>query len=543
MSRSVARPEPIFPVTPSLPWDSIRMRRGLSWLRLSVPVLALVLLFSITGLRGVNYGYHWDEDGWHIAPAQLMVKTGVFLPKNYIYPSLDKYLVLLPAIPPGIRAAIDNAGQPLPIQAAMLKSMQQADFLLRVRGVFIVVSGLAILWMYGAAIALRHKPWEALVAAAGLGLSWEYAYHSRWAVTDCILVQFSALTLFMLALFQRTGGPRWLYAAAVAAGLGTGTKYTGVFLLAPVVMASVLALPWNAFWAQVRRATLLCGLAFAVYLLTTPATILDPFQFMTETRGISEYYKHSHGGYTTTGMLDHVWIVAAYFALVFFSPYQWIALPAFVAMALGALLWFRRDARFALLLVGFPALFLAMFCFRYRVVIIRNYLFVTPFLALLLARGVADLAALLSRRPWPRWGLAAILSGALAVNAAWLIAAGESIRSIDPNLYVRQAIEYVAKHDSIRFRVSPRIRSLARAQGLAMPPNVVKDKEGSQVVFFGTAEGPGDWNWRVNDPWLTKAVFGPREVNFDYYSSWNGHDHIVVMALDKAKATGVPLAR
>jgi len=235
--------------------------------------------------------------------------------------------------------------------------------------------------------------------------------------------------------------------------------------------------------------------------------------------------------------------VAAYFALVFFSPYQWIALPAFVAMALGALLWFRRDARFALLLVGFPALFLAMFCFRYRVVIIRNYLFVTPFLALLLARGVADLAALLSRRPWPRWGLAAILSGALAVNAAWLIAAGESIRSIDPNLYVRQAIEYVAKHDSIRFRVSPRIRSLARAQGLAMPPNVVKDKEGSQVVFFGTAEGPGDWNWRVNDPWLTKAVFGPREVNFDYYSSWNGHDHIVVMALDKAKATGVPLAR
>jgi len=504
--------------------------------------LPLFALFVITGLRGVDYGYHWDETGWHIDPARLMVQTGVFLPKSYIYPSFDKYLVLLPSIPRAIRAAIASGGEAPQVQAAILAAMDEGSYLLRVRGVFIVVSSLAILWVYGAALALRHRPWEALVAAAGLGLSWEYAYHSRWAVTDCILVQFSALTLFMLALFQQSGRQRWLYAAALAAGLGTGTKYTGVFLLLPVLLSGFLSLRWNAFWAQAKRATALCALAFGVYLITTPATVLDPFLFIKETSMISSYYKVWHGGYTAKSALDHCWIVLSYFGFAFFSPYQWIALPLFFAMTAGAVLWLRRDLRFGVLLVGFPLLFLTMFCVRYRVVFARNYLFVAPFLALLLARGIADLAAWL-KQPWQRWGLGAVLVGVLVAHAAWLIDAGESIRTIDNDAYVRQALDYVKNHPDIRFRVSKHIRNIARDRNLALPTNVVDDGGAKEVVFFGKAEGPGDWHWRVNDPWLTKAVFGPREMNFNWYSSWNGHDHIVVMGIEKAKATGVPLAQ
>src|SRR6185295_3260645 len=121
--------------------------------------------------------------------------------------------------------------------------MDKPGYLLDVRRVFIFVSALGILWIYGAALALRYPWWQALVAAAGLGLSWEYAYHSRWAVTDCIMVQFVALTVFMLALHHRTRREGWLYAAAAAAGLCTGTKYTGVFMLGSVLLAGALALP------------------------------------------------------------------------------------------------------------------------------------------------------------------------------------------------------------------------------------------------------------------------------------------------------------
>ena len=240
-------------------WSWVRARPGLWWLLRAALVLPLFALFIYTGLRGVDFGYHWDEVDWHLEPGRLMVKSGIFLPRKYIYPSFDKWLVIWPAFPAAIRAAIENEGQALAIQAAMVADMADARYLLRARAMFIIVSSLGILWVYGAALALRYRAWQALVAAAGLGLSWEFAYHSRYAVTDCLLVQFSALTLFMLALFRRTAQPHWLYAAACAVGLSTGTKYPGVFLLAPVLVSGFLSLPWNAYFRQAWRAALLCA--------------------------------------------------------------------------------------------------------------------------------------------------------------------------------------------------------------------------------------------------------------------------------------------
>ena len=153
----------------------------------------------------------------------------------------------------------------------------------------------------------------------------------------------------------------------------------------------------------------------------------------------------------------------------FFSPYQWLAVPLFVATVFGTVSWLRRDFRFGALLIGFPMLFLTMFCAQYRVVIIRNYLFVSPFFAVLMARGVADFADWLPRS-WQRWGLAAALLGALCVNGGWLIAAGESIRHNDPTLFARQALDYVRDHANVRFRVSRQIRSLARARSDPIAP-------------------------------------------------------------------------
>ncbi|MFZ1219123.1 MAG: hypothetical protein WAO00_07510, partial [Chthoniobacterales bacterium] len=78
--------------------------------------------------------------------------------------------------------------------------------------------------------------------------------------------------------------------------------------------------------------------------------------------------------------------------------------------------------------------------------------------------------------------------------------------------------------------------------GLALPSNAVQ-ANADEVVFFARAEGAQSYAWSVNDPWLTRAVFGPREINFNYYSTWEGFDRVVVMTLVKAKAAGIPLAQ
>jgi len=521
----------------------IRSRPWVVKLLETLPLLALLALFNVSGLRGVDYGFHWDEVDWQIEPVHRMVKSGILLPGSYIYPSFCKWLILLPAALHGVQAAIDSAGSPIATQAAMVAEMDAAQtYLLVTRGLYIVVSSLALVWVYGAALAVRHSWWEALVAAAGLGLSWEYCYHARWVATDCVLVQFAALTLFMLALFRRTQRPLWLYGAAVAAGLGTGAKYTGVFLLIPVLLAGALALPPRKLAGQARRAAPVCLLALAIYLATTPATVLDPFKFVTEARSISTYYMHTHGGFTARSALHHMQIVLSYFSLGYFSPFPWLAVALFCVMICGGVLWLARDLRFGATVVGFPFVFLMFFCIRYRVVMVRNYLFLVPFLSLLLARGIADLVHWLPRL-WLRVGVACALVAVLLVQGVWVAEAGESIRHFDPNAYVAQALEYVARRPNEGFRVSSQVRSIAADQHLRLPANVVSSGAIEHVIFFPRAEGPGPWDWITNDPFLTEAVFGPREVNFNWYSSWAGHDRVVVMSLEKAKKAGIKLAK
>jgi hypothetical protein len=504
------------------------------------PVVALTAFFVVTGLRGLDFGHHWDEEKYQIAPVRDMVATGVLLPPAGIYPSLAKWLVLLPALPYGAKALVKKGSTPRTVQTAMLSTVQARGYLLAVRRVFVFVSALAIVWVYCAALAFGRGRWEALVAAAGLGLSWEYAYHARWVATDCILVQFAALTLFMLALFHKSGKPGWLYAAAVAAGLGTGSKYQGVLLLVPVLAAGAATLPRWPPGAQLRRAALLCGLAFAAYIVVSPATLLDPFTFYEKAKWIADYYRHTHHAkHWVTGPWQHWKIVLLYFGLAYFSPFRPFALVMFAACIVGAVLWVRSDRRAGIVLVSFPIVYLGYVCTTNVVVIVRNYLVVAPFLALFAARAVGEAVERLRWR-WARRALAAALVLAFVVQAVWLARAAESIRHDDLVADVRQAIAYVRAHPKSSFRLSVRVQALASQDRIPMPPNVSDAPDVQKVVFFVSAEGPGPPYIQANDPWQIEAVFGPREINVDWYPDWMGNDRVVVMPLAKAIATGVP---
>jgi hypothetical protein len=513
----------------------------LRYLLLAAPGLALWLLVLVTGLRGANFGFHWDEIESHLDPTRKMIASGVLVPRIYTYPMLVKWLILLPALPSGLGPYF-SGGDPAAIQSAILATMNGPRYLLTVRELFILLTSTSVLWVYAGALILGHRRWQALFAAAGIGLSWEFAYHARFVVPDCLVAMFSSMALVALAAFFRTRNSRYLYAASVIAGLATGTKYPGVFLLLPVLLAGVLTLPPRAIFAHLFRLCALSGLAFAVYLVTTPATLLDPFEFIRGTRFISNYYATvKHGGYTVDSAWAHTKIVLEYLSLSFFSPYLPLAAAMFAASLAGGVLWLKRDYKLGLVLLALPLGFATFFCLRYRLVTVRNYLFFMPFLAVLLGRTAADVQSFVTRR-WARRSLAGVLAALGLLQAVWLVRAAESIRHVDGKVYAREALAYVRAHPDTTFRVSRGVRNLGLGKHEKLPPNVTERKAES-VVFFGNAEGPGPWNWTPNDRSLTQAIFGPREMNFNYYPSWAGHDRVVVMRIDKARATRVPIAR
>ena len=510
---------------------------------IAAPLLLVVSLFTFTAYRGVDFGHHWDETDWQVKPVRDMVASGILMPRGSIYPAFAKWLILLPTLPAAVKEIMAPQHTARSVQAAMVAAIDAPDYLLTARRAFIVVSALAIVWVYLAALAFRRKWWEALIAASCLGLSWEYNYHSRWVATDCLAVQFSGMTLFFLAMFLRCRRAGWLYAAAVAAGLGTGAKFPAVILLFPVLLASVMSRKTYDVFGQVRRVVALCVIAVLAYLVTTPATIFDPFTFTEQLQWISEHYKNGHWTHTTANGFHHWWLVLVYLSAEYFSPYRLLSLLMFLSVFAGAVFWWRADRRASVLLIGFPIAFLCFFCFRYKAMLARNYLVTIPFLSVLSARTFGELFERV-QRSWIRGTVAVLLVGAAAANAVWMVSAAETIRHIDPNADTRAAIAYIAKHPKIKFRISEKVAKLAVEQHLPMPANIVTAATSAGAfVFFAKAEGPDPYLIHTNDPWLTMAIFGPRELNFNWYSGWWGHDRILVMTLAKAKESGVALAK
>jgi hypothetical protein len=321
-----------------------------------------------------------------------------------------------------------------------------------------------------------------------------------------------------------------------------GTKYTAVFLLLPIVLADVLLTrPRHRILTLAARAFALVALSGFVFLLTTPGVVLDPFTFLTDLRFIKTYYSTSvHGTYTVGSAREHARIIFQFLTLSFFSPHLLLALLKSAAVVAGVVLWLRRDWRGASVLLVFPVTFLCAFAISYRLVTVRNYLFVTPFLALFLGRAALGLAALATTKA-RSWALAGVLLAASVPDAAFVFAAAESIRRSSPARAVREALAYAAAQPDVRFRASDKVLAVAKERRIPIPRNVRTQGRADKVLFWGKDDVPDPWRHRTNDPALYDAVFGPREVNLFWYSTWAGHDHVVTTSLANAKALGLPI--
>ncbi len=502
------------------------------------PLAGLFALFVVTGFRGIDFGVHWDEVDWQIQPVRDMVQTGLFMPRAAIYPAFSKWLILLPALVHGVGKALHVGLRPNLIQQAMIAAVSRPDYLLTARRLFVVVSALSMVWVYLAALTLRLRVWQAFVAAATLGLSWEFAYHARWVATDCITVQFCALSLWLLLVYLR-GGRRWvLYAAAVSTGCAIGTKFPVVPLLAAVLGVGASKLSPYRLGAQLSRAFMLSLTAGLTFFVTTPAALLEPFKFVELAQYISTRYYHGHYGYTVGLGWDHVRHVLEYFGLWYFSPYHAVSLVLSAGVVAGMGVWWRRDRRVALLLIGFPAAFLFFFCFHYAAIQVRNYLLMAPCFALALAAAVGALVDWL-----PHVALRALvavgLGGAAIANAVFIVGAAESIRHHSLEGEVSEALAYAAAQPNSHFRLSNHVQDVARRAHLTVPPNA-RGRHPDHVIYFVPEEGPSLFEWPGTDALAFERLFGPGEVNLNFYPTWWGEAHVGVMTLEKARGIGVP---
>jgi hypothetical protein len=503
-------------------------RTSITWRRrllLVLPVAALLAIMWVTGIMGIDLGHHWDEP-YNMGYVATAIRSQVLLPRYYNYPSMMFWLIL-GSLAPSIPAAMRSES----FQISEYVVSQQ--FLLQTRIVFLIVSSLAVVWIYLLVLAWRKNWKEALLSASLLGLSWEFSYHIRWVTPDGLMTMFAALTVLCLVVaIQRPDDCIiWLKLAAIAAGLTTGSKYTAALLGLPLMLTLFFTWDHKSMWrGLILPAAHLTFIMVLTYLISTPGTILDPVNFFSGLALQQRIYSRGHEVHTINAGAEHFLRMMQYFSTVLFSPFAPIALIFFVFMLIGIYALIRENRKLALVFLSFPVLYVLYFSMQ-RVMIIRNLMIVFPFWAILAGRGVFYIGEQINSSTVRR----VLLAGAaalLVVNIGWLFFAAQTILDRVTERYTNEFLKYLREDPDTHYYVTAAIAATLGAQANA--PNIIvgppPDDEGVIVYYSRT-------NNRLcvtaNRPETFIRIFGPREVNYPYYTSWEGDDRIIMLDADQ----------
>jgi hypothetical protein len=534
--------------------------------------LAVVLaLAALTTFRGLDYSEHWDE---HIVfqTAKRQVQTGVFLPGRYNYPSFVFYAPFV-VLAPELGRVLTAGPSQKELERALVPVIESHAFKLRLRGALAALGLTTIVSAYLLGTALRRRELEGLVAAAFVGGSWELLYHARWVAPDVPQLAFATASMAALAWAVRRDdeghdpGALRVVGAALA-GLATSTKFPAGMLLAPLVATPFLSRRAGSRLTQFRAAGGLALVFALAYLFVTPATVLAPFEFFGQlTANARVYAVEGHGQYTITPGWPHLVRTLEYVALV--VPARAPAASALVSLAfvVGAASLVRASPTRAAWLLFVP-LFDVWWVSGLRVMIVRNVLFMAPFMFVVAAWGVGALADAIAALGASRPRLAHTALGALtaavlllfATNTRWAASAADSIRAaphVDPP---RALAHWLARRPAERFVVSPRVARELRAidAGGALPPNVdaeprwVRTSSGASPALDRAQRAiwmqhePPNFMWRV--PVNRRGAYellpsGPYEANMDWYASWYSQDRVVITSITTATTAGITWPR
>jgi hypothetical protein len=423
---------------------------------------------------------------------------------------------------------------------------------MRLRTVYLILTSLSVLWVYLFVLYWRKHWVEALLAASFLAFSWEVAYHLRWVATDGMLMQFGALTLLFVGLSQlRPNGQKWLWCAAITAGLGCGTKYPGGLLVIPVILGGYFVRNPGSFNYFRFGLLMKIGLLFGVtYLITTPGTLLQPTAFIKGIFYEMEHYSTGHGGHTINPGWEHAWRMFTYFAWVLFSSFPPVAFVIFLFFTVGCYTVIKKSPRIALVILSFPVIYILFFITQ-SAMVVRNLLVIAPFMAVLAARGAGFLWKKISEvPPWHlnrkfmlnpiKVGFGAFIVVSITANAGWLIYAAETIVDRNTNRFAREAVAYIKANTDGNFFLSPLVQIHLSVIDSPQISNLTNDLSQAKDIVLYASEGTRRWHdWPANRPWLTKKWFGPREVNLNMYPNWWGDDRILIISVSKARENDI----
>jgi hypothetical protein len=506
-------------------------------------LIPFVLMLSLSW-RGIDFGKHWDEPYNKTSAVSYSINTGfTLLPDSYVYPGVNYWLTAVCLTPEVADLAVHRRLTATEASPRLLAALNSPEFPLRARRLYSFIAALTTVWVYLTILVWRRSWPAALTGSMLIALSWEVVYHARWIAPDELVMQFGALTVFLTFLSWKRQQPRLLYLASVAAALACGAKYPGAMMLLPVL--SGVWLSGLTLRHRIKTTIVALALFTVVYLASTPGTVLQPFKFYDSIQMVRNIYAKGWYGYSVNPGLGHFWKIFVYFSSQLFSSNTLVAIVLFLLVPAGLIVVLRGSRKAALMLLVFPVIYVIYFSGQ-RAMIVRNYLVLVPFAAILAGRGFEWMQAGLSKRRAARMGLTALLAILFSINAIDQVQASNSIaKRNDTRVFLHQFTNYVAGHNKLRILVSPALEVKLTGRGF-WADNLISQKQfgftrafDEYASYYSETVSPRSYVWVTNRPGTFSHVFGPREINLDYYTGWPGDDRIILLTKSRVRKWGV----
>ena len=355
------------------------------WARsLVVPALLILILAAAFGLRvwGITYGlpqsYIPDEyDYVHSALKKL--KTGDFNPRWWYYPSLQPYLctatylaVYLQNLPSGRWAGIHQ--------------VTEEDMLYWGRFLGVVFGTLTVLVTFLLGRSLFSTK-VGLVSAALLAVFPGAVEHSQYNKPDVVLYFAVVVSVIVTLTYLGKGGYKLAFACGVAIGLATATKYNGVLLAAPFLIAVALRQRRRLF----SEVDLYVGAVGAVmtFVVINPYFLADFPRFLEHV----SFDIYSYGYLGRPGAEgDNNWYTHAVYTARYGAGF-WVSLFAVAGLVIAL---YRARGSTAVFL-SFPILYYSHYGAQ-RINWAGNLIAVYPFLAILAGYALYEFLAVIVRR-------------------------------------------------------------------------------------------------------------------------------------------------
>ncbi len=472
------------------------------------PVI-LYLILILNGVLGVDFGLHWDE--WYfISQAADAVRTGVLLPTKYAYPSFCYFVSLSAAEIYKIVFNIENA--------ALLNT--DNDFKIFLRIIFLTISSLTVFWVYWLTLKVSKNYLTALIAGLIILASFEFSYHSRWAVTDTVAVQFTILS--SLILFLGFGRNKTVILSSLIAGFAMGTKYTAGIISINILFYILIGsgLKKADIKKTVTELFLFVIIFLTGFIITTPGIILDNERLINDVLVQKNMYTDGHIGHTVNAGFSHFFKIAEYIIFELFSKSSVVSSIIFI-FSIAGFIWALMKKKWLLSGLMITMFIYIVYISSNKVMIVRNLLYVFPYIAIFFSLGVYSFLIVIQNRKIKYFFTALILIP-LVYSCTSVFSSSLTIKNKSEINSPIELSKYLEQNSDKHFVFSKKVLPLVSPKFKNTRPS----RESYLILYL--KEYPF-YKYTANIRNQFVKVIGMEDININYYPTWGGDDRILIM--------------